>query len=332
MVDRGLSKDATDFGEVLRAAIGNAGGFDLVMDSEARGPARAAVIEPLLDRLDVWDLEPYEEMVQLEAAAVACRTAGSLGLPYPVAARLARHPDLDADALGLTTSEFRIDMVDIPLRWAAVDLAGELYRVTPVGPSKATRLGPFVGECSAEALGRRDQPVLVMAMNLASFTLLGMVEGAFGLTHKHVKERVQFGSALIDFQVVQHQLADALTAVQAVDEMARYALWSQMYTPDAALVDAVSLRALLLSCAQQMFRMAHQLHGATGFCDESVISWLSRHSQPFRRLPLNVSATERWLKDLIEQHAFLGLFSDGSAAQDAGQPWGAAGPDMVSGQ
>ncbi len=40
-----------------------------------------------------------------------------------------------------------------------------------------------------------------------------------------------------------------------------------------------------------MFRVAHQLHGAIGFCDETTLSWLSRYSQPLRRLPFGVSAT-----------------------------------------
>ena len=36
-----------------------------------------------------------------------------------------------------------------------------------------------------------------------------------------------------------------------------------------------------------MFRVAHQLHGAIGFCDEVPLSWLSRYSQPFRRLAVS---------------------------------------------
>ena len=34
-----------------------------------------------------------------------------------------------------------------------------------------------------------------------------------------------------------------------------------------------------------MFRVAHQLHGAIGFCDETALSWVSRASVPLRRLP-----------------------------------------------
>ena len=40
-----------------------------------------------------------------------------------------------------------------------------------------------------------------------------------------------------------------------------------------------------------VFRVCHQLHGAVGFCDETTLSWLSRYSQPLRRLPFGLSAT-----------------------------------------
>ena len=46
-----------------------------------------------------------------------------------------------------------------------------------------------------------------------------------------------------------------------------------------------------------MFRITHQLHGAIGFCDETALSWLSRASQPLRRLPLGPSATRAALTD-----------------------------------
>ena len=41
-----------------------------------------------------------------------------------------------------------------------------------------------------------------------------------------------------------------------------------------------------IEAAEVVFRVCHQLHGAVGFCDETTLSWLSRYSQPLRRLPL----------------------------------------------
>ena len=46
-----------------------------------------------------------------------------------------------------------------------------------------------------------------------------------------------------------------------------------------------------IEAAEIVFRVCHQLHGAVGFCDETTLSWLSRYSQPLRRLPLCLSAT-----------------------------------------
>ena len=42
-----------------------------------------------------------------------------------------------------------------------------------------------------------------------------------------------------------------------------------------------------------MFRVAHQLHGAIGFCDETTLSWVSRYSQPLRRLPFGLAGHAR---------------------------------------
>ena len=60
--------------------------------------------------------------------------------------------------------------------------------------------------------------------------------------------------------------------------------------PDA-LADALALRMAAIEAAEVVFRVCHQLHGAVGFCDETTLSWLSRYSQPLRRLPLGLSAT-----------------------------------------
>jgi hypothetical protein len=75
----------------------------------------------------------------------------------------------------------------------------------------------------------------------------------------------------------------------------------------------LALRAAALSAADVVFRIAHQLHGATGFCDEHPLSWLSRYSQPARRLPLSASETDVVLLALIEEHGLPGLFDPQSA-------------------
>lgn len=92
--------------------------------------------------------------------------------------------------------------------------------------------------------------------------------------------------------------------------LARYALWSLTADPADALADALALRLAALEAAQTVFRVAHQLQGATGFCDEAFLSWLSRYSQPLRRLPLGLSATRDQLARLVDRRGLTGLFRD----------------------
>src|SRR5262249_25270978 len=53
----------------------------------------------------------------------------------------------------------------------------------------------------------------------------------------------------------------------------------------------------------------HQLHGAVGFCDETTLSWLSRYSQPLRRLPLGLSATRDLLTRRVAGDGLTGVFT-----------------------
>ncbi len=128
------------------------------------------------------------------------------------------------------------------------------------------------------------------------------------LTIAHVKLRRQFGQPLSGFQSVQFQLTDAEVERSGLEMLARYAL-STVAGPDA-LADAMALRLAALEAAEVVFRVTHQLHGAVGFCDETVLSWLSRYSQPLRRLPLGLSATRAQLTDLLGTRGLTGLYSD----------------------
>jgi hypothetical protein len=63
-----------------------------------------------------------------------------------------------------------------------------------------------------------------------------------------------------------------------------------------------------LEAAEIVFRITHQLHGAVGFCDETTLSWLSRYSQPLRRLPLGLSATRALLTERLGARGLTGLY------------------------
>jgi alkylation response protein AidB-like acyl-CoA dehydrogenase len=159
----------------------------------------------------------------------------------------------------------------------------------------------------ADGAGARDLP---LALALPCWTLLGMLDQAIGLTRAHVLVRRQFGQPLSAFQGVQFQLTDAEVERSGVEMLAKYALWSIQAGLPAAADDALALRMAALEAAEVVFRVAHQLHGAMGFCDETPLSWLSRYSQPLRRLPLGLSATRAALVGRLGRHGLTGLFNE----------------------
>ena len=132
---------------------------------------------------------------------------------------------------------------------------------------------------------------MALALVLPCWTLLGMLDRAIELTIAHVSLRKQFGQPLSTFQGVQFQLTDAEVERSGLEILAKYALWSIGSGKPEALDDALALRMSAIEAAEVVFRVCHQLHGAVGFCDETTLSWLSRYSQPLRRLPLGLSAT-----------------------------------------
>lgn len=311
MVDLGFAPEAQEFGRVIAEAIEAQGGFDVIVAAEEKPDTRAGVAD-LLGELGLWELEPAADEVQLQAAAQACRAAGRFALPYPIAERLACPADLDADAVTLIHQHPRINMGDLPLRWAAVDFTDTLSSITARPGPRESRLGPFVVDGELGQPFRTVAGLSALLLNLSTYQLLGMLDATFEQTVRHVREREQFGSTLIGFQGVQYQLSEALVVRQTSDELASYALWSAATGRSASQVDAVAARAAVLEAADIVFRVAHQLHGATGFCDEAAVSWLSRDSQALRRLPTNRSETSQILARLVGKNGFDGLFSQSS--------------------
>ncbi len=162
----------------------------------------------------------------------------------------------------------------------------------------------------AERLAPEEGPT---AFVLAGWTLFGMLDRAVDLACEHVTQRRQFGRPLAELQGVQFMLTEAEVERAGVDELARYALWSIETAQPGALADAVALRVAALDAARVVFRVAHQVHGTSGFCDDTEISWVSRASEPLRREPLGGAASLAALTDLVERDGFAGLFTPESA-------------------
>ena len=301
-----LSDDALEYGRQALHAFESAGGDLLLEQAEAEPARREELAGPVLAELGAWELDPRTDPDGLEAAAALCRSAGHWGLPYPLAERLAAPTDLDVDGLVVIGgARPAAQLAGVDVRWATVDLDGQRSRVTGHGAA-----GPaFVTELELSPLDHAGTRDIALALVLPCWTLLGMLDRAIALTVAHVSLRKQFGQALSSFQSVQFQLTDAEVERSGVDILAKHALWSIASDQSMAFDDALALRMAAIEAADVVFRVCHQLHGAVGFCDETTLSWLSRHSQPLRRLPLGLSATRDHLTRSAGRRGLTGLFT-----------------------
>lgn len=306
-----LSDEATEFGAQAVRALRAAGGDDLVRAAEAEPIRRAASVEPVLARIGAWELAPRRDPVEAEAAAALCRAAGYWAAPYPVAERLARPPDLDVDALVVVAERQPSAALDgLDLRFATVDLDGRRGAVSVPPTSVSGRESAFVVPLEVTPTDAAGGGDLALALTLPCWTLLGMLDRALELAREHVLVREQFGRPLAQFQSVQFQLTDAEVERRGVEVLARYALWSCRTGGGDAVADALALRLAAVEAAEVVFRVAHQVHGALGFCDEATLSWLSRHSLPLRRLPFGPLDTEDRLTRRIGARGLVGLYSE----------------------
>lgn len=306
-----LSEEAAEYGRQALRALEAAGGDRLVQLAEQEPGRREAIIAPVLGELGAWELDARGDAGELEAAAAVCRSAGYWAAAYPVAERLSRPADLDVDGLVVVADRSPAAAVTgVGLRWAAVTLSGRRSRAVARAPDGPPRTHAFVTGLDLEPTGSDGAGDVALGLVLPCWTLLGMLDRAIELTRAHVLVREQFGQPLADFQGVQFQLTDAEVERSGLEMLAGYALWSIQAGRDDALDDALALRLAAVEAADTVFRVAHQLHGAIGFCDETPLSWVSRYSQPLRRLPLGLSATREALARRLGRRGLTGLFSE----------------------
>jgi hypothetical protein len=310
-----LSEEAAEYGRQALRALEAAGGDQLVQLAEHEPDSRASIVAPVLGELGAWELDSRGDAGELEAAAALCRSAGYWAVAYPVAERLSRPADLDVDGLVVVAGSAPAAAVaNVDLRWAAVTLDGHRSRAVARPPSEPPRKTAFVAELDLQPGDGDDDgdgegaQVAALGLVLPCWTLLGMLDRAIDLTRSHVLVREQFGQPLAAYQGVQFQLTDAEVERCGVEVLAKYALWSVQAGSDDALDDALALRLAVIEAAETVFRVAHQLHGAIGFCDETPLSWVSRYSQPLRRLPLGLSATREALTCRLGRRGLTGLF------------------------
>ena len=310
-----LSDVALEFGDSARKAIAAEGGDEFVQRAEADPQGRGVLVEPLLRELGVWDLEPRRSDDELEAAAALCRSAGYWSIAFPLAEVLSRPADLDLDGL-VVIDEIRpaATLGGLGGRWAALTLDGGLNIARPQPLDLAPRKSAFVSELDLEPTDTITEAAdVALGLVLPMWTLLGMIDRALDLTRAYVQDREQFGQPLSKFQGVQFQLTDAEVEHIGLEELAKYALWSIETRRAEVVTDALAVRLAAIEAADTVFRITHQLHGAIGFCDETALSWVSRYSQPLRRLPLGLAGTRDALTRCIGETGLVGLFDAAGA-------------------
>jgi len=130
------------------------------------------------------------------------------------------------------------------------------------------------------------------------------------IARQHVLDRMQFGQPLADFQAVRFTIADAAVAARGLHELAKYSI-SRIDSVPAQVrsADALILRLKAAETARHVLRTAHQLLGALGFCDESDVSVLDRHTQPLIRLPVSTEVLALRLLPSVRDGGLETLFS-----------------------
>jgi acyl-CoA dehydrogenase len=284
-VNTALPEDITEFAAVAAKRFVRLGGPQASLRAETEEHLRDDARSALAD-LGAFDLDVRSSPDELLAAAVLCQAAGAAALPYPLVEELLA---IDGARLALVNPEApRIDHGDLAGDWIAADLDGTRYHVQPSSRTNA-KLGPFLVPATLTGPdGTVSAADVDMHLVLGSWRILGAVQQALEITRQHVTARMQFGKPLAEFQAVRFTIADASVAVRGLFELAKYTITrTESTAAQVRSADALVLRLKAADTARQVLRTAHQLLGALGFCDESDVSVLDRHTQPLIRLPVS---------------------------------------------
>lgn len=310
-MDLALPRVADQFAAAADRAVIGAGGVDLARRAEVDPAIRATDVKPILDALGVHDIDPTADVESAAVAGEMCRVAGRYVLPFPIVGYLLAEPGHEVPSVLASSPPLRCDHGDLFPRWRVHDLQGGVSLATPSGHPVGSRLAPFVTELNpAESATGTSVAGVAYLSTLWAFYLLGVAEHSLELAIAHVKDRVQFGRPLSAMQAVQYQLADATVAVDGLRELAHFTIWQVVSSPGATtLADGLAARLHALDVVQAVLRLAQQLHGASGFCDEYDISVLVRHVQPAVRLPVDSEAMSDVVFKAIQAQGFASLFS-----------------------
>lgn len=303
-----LPQDISDFAAVAGKRLIRLGGPPAALRAETDDSIRDAA-RTALNEVGAFDLDVRSDPDDLLAAAVLCQAAGATVLPYPLVEELL---SIDGARLALVNPQApRIDHGDLAGDWVAADLDGNRYRPQPAARTGA-KLGPFLVPVTLSTPeGKVPAADVNLHLVLGSWRILGTVQQSLRIVTDHVRARIQFGKPLADFQTVRFAVADAAVAVRGLHELAKYTICRPESLPaQIHSADALVLRLKAADTARQVMRTSHQLLGALGFCDESDVSVLDRHTQPLVRLPLGTEGLALRLIPCVSDGSLETLFSE----------------------
>lgn len=131
---------------------------------------------------------------------------------------------------------------------------------------------------ACRALAGDPRPALAEATLATAAYLLGVMDGALEITLAYLRQRVQFGKTLSQFQALQHMAVDARLEIElSRASIGQAALqWDTEGASSAALAAISRAKARASAAARKVTRDCIQLHGGIGFTDEHDIGLFLR--------------------------------------------------------
>lgn len=256
---------------VARAAGAQAAAVPLAETMAARWIAAVAGIELGPDPVAVLPASPGSRFAARGEGAGLRLSGTELRLPWlPASGRALVLAGGEGGAVAALVA------VPAAMREDRLSVASEPLSAVRLADCPALAAVPLAGPAAA-ALARA-QAVLAL---LRAAMMVGAAEETVAISVEYANERKQFGRPIGKFQAVQQNLAllAAETAASAaildaaVFEILRRGEWT-------ALTDAACARIRLM--ADEIARIAHQVHGAIGFTQEYPLHNLTRRLLAWR--------------------------------------------------
>ena len=147
---------------------------------------------------------------------------------------------------------------------------------------------------AAPAVQRRFQAVL-------SAQMAGAAEAMLRMAVEYARQREQFGQPIGSYQAVQHRCVDTLSAVEGARLLVYQAAWrlDQGLPADLDLSPAAAAAA---QCVLTASAHAHQVHGAMGYSEESLLPLFSR----WARVATSLAGPRRQHLQQVAAHLLAG--------------------------